>query len=207
VKTSRRPFNAEIDWQELHARLAQTVATTREALRPSSERDAMLLEERARRLAQPLGSARSAGAALDLLVFTLTGERFGIEARHVQEVLRFTALTPVPGVPEFVAGVVNVRGQILVVFDIRPLCGIARKDVTDTSRIVVCGHTQPELGLVVDCVNDVVRRPTADLMSDAIPDDKGTDSFIRGVMPDATIVLDGSALLADQRLFVEQARP
>jgi purine-binding chemotaxis protein CheW len=205
MKASRRASHAEIDWQELHARLAQVAVTTRAALQPSPERAAMVLEERARRLAQPLAVARSSLAALDVLVFMLSGECHCIETRYVQEVVRFGGLTPVPGVSDVVAGLANLHGQILVVFDLRRLFGLAAQDVTDASRIVVCGDPQPDLGLLADSVSDVVCLPTEAILADGRSEDRRVDNPVRGITRDAMIVLDGSALVTDRRLFLGQA--
>lgn len=204
MKTLRRRPNAEIDWPQIHARLAQAAASMREAMQPSAERAAILLKERARRLAKPLTAPRSSAAVLDLLTFTLTGELYGIETGHVQEVVRLAGVTPVPGVPKFVAGLFNLRGQVLVAFDIRPLFDLATKDVTDASRIVVCGNAWPDLGLLADAVHDVVRLPADDVLPNSLSEQSSAAHFVRGITRDAMIVVDGATLLADQRLFVDQ---
>ena len=206
MKSPRRPSRTDIDWQQVHARLAQAAVRTREALQPPPERVEQILDERARRLAQPLAAERPAGILLDILSFRLSGECYGIETRYVQEVVRVSGITCVPGVPEVVAGVANLRGQILVVFDIRPLLALSPKEGTDAARIVVCGDREPDLGIVVDAVSEVLRLPADEMRADVIPEDRTEESFVRGLTPDATIVLDGAALLADQRFFVGPAR-
>jgi purine-binding chemotaxis protein CheW len=188
MKASRRAAGAEIDWQALHARLASTAAATRAATEPSADRAAIVLEERARRLAQPLAGDRVAAATFDLLGFALSGERYGIETRYVQEVVRFGGVTPVPGVPDFVTGLANVRGQILVVFDIRPLLGLPARDPTDASRIVVCGNAQPDLGLIVDSVSEVASLPEDEVLADSLPEDGGARRLVRGISRDAMII-------------------
>jgi purine-binding chemotaxis protein CheW len=206
MKAVCRAAGVEIDWQALHARLASTAAATRAATARSADCAEIVLEERARRLAQPLADDRVAKVTLDLLGFALSGERYGIETRYVQEVVRLGGITPVPGVADFVAGLANVRGQILVVFDIRPLLGLPTRDPTDASRIVVCGDAQPDLGLIVDCVGEVATLPEDDVLADTIPEGRSAQRLVRGIGRDAMIVLDGAALLADRRLFVDAPR-
>src|SRR4051794_36714431 len=130
MKMARRKAGGDIDWQQVHARLARASAGTREALAPSAERVDAVLEDRARRLARPLAAAQPSGGLLDLLAFRLAGERYAVETRYVQEVVRLS-LTPIPGVPGAVAGVGNLRGEVLVVFDLRPLLGLTRHDATN----------------------------------------------------------------------------
>ena len=83
-----------------------------------------ILDERARRLAQRTPPQADA-PAIDLLTFTLGPIRYGIEHRFVREVARLISVTPVPGAPDFLLGVTNYRGQVLGLFDLRGLFGIA----------------------------------------------------------------------------------
>jgi purine-binding chemotaxis protein CheW len=140
-----------------------------------------------------------------LVAFQLSGERYGIETRHVREIIGLSGLTAVPDAPETVAGVANLRGQVLVVFDIRLLLGLAAQATLETSRILVCGATDADLGLVVDAADDVVRVPANEISAEAIAADGVSTSFIRGLTRDALIVLDGAALLGNQQLFVGNA--
>jgi purine-binding chemotaxis protein CheW len=204
MTSKRRTPDAGIDWQQVHARLAQAAAMTRQALAPSEERSALLLEARARRLAQPLAVPRPA-VMLDLLTLSLSGERYAIETRYVQEVSRLTNLAPVPGVPEFVAGVANLRGQILVVFDIGPVFGFKARGPSEATRVVVCGHAEPDLALLVDDVSEVILRAADELTRGTARAGGCGEPFVRGVTSDAIVVIDGAALLADRRFFVESS--
>jgi purine-binding chemotaxis protein CheW len=205
VKKPHHAPPAEIDWDALRARLVQAASVTRQVGAPSAEQAAILLAERARRLARPSVAMRPAALMLDLLLFELSGERYGIETCYVQEVWRFAGLTPVPSTPDVVAGLANLRGEVLVVFDIRPLLGLRIREATEASRIVVCGQGKADLGLMVDAAHEIVGLPAGSLQRETGPD-KDAESFIRGIARDATIVIDGAALLSDQRLLVGQPR-
>lgn len=197
---------ASVDWPGVRVRLAQASEKTREALHPSAACVEKILDERARRLSQPLAVARKEGVVLDVLTFSLSGEGYGIETRHVHEVVRCAGLTPVPGVPDVVAGLANLRGQILGVFDIRPLLKLAPKPAADGAWILVCGDSDPDLGIVVDAVSDVVRLRADELLAVNRPQDRAEAVLARGLTRDAMTVLDGTALLADRRLFIEQTQ-
>jgi purine-binding chemotaxis protein CheW len=202
VKNGRRSSGTEINWQEVHSRLAQATAATREVFAPSPERTEILLQERARRLAQPLVAERRDGDWLELLTFKLSGERYGIETRHVREVVRLPGLTAIPGAPQVVTGIANLRGQNLVVFDVRLLFGLTLETMRETSRVLVCGDATPDLGILVDAVQAVLRLPAHEIQADAVPAVNAAPKLVRGITRDATIILDGTALLADQRLFI-----
>ncbi|MBI2494179.1 MAG: chemotaxis protein CheW, partial [Candidatus Rokubacteria bacterium] len=86
-----------------------------------ADETARILQDRARALAKPLEEPSAPGETLDLLLFGLAGERYGIDAAHVLEVVQLPELVPVPCTPPVVLGVVNHRGRVLTVLDLRRL--------------------------------------------------------------------------------------
>ena len=106
------------------------------------------MEERARRLARPAAEVRGSGDTLEIVVFGLASERYAVENRYVREVVRLADLAPVPGAPEFMAGVTNLRGEILAVVDLRRFFGVPARGITDTSRVVVLGADEAEFGVL-----------------------------------------------------------
>lgn len=99
------------------------------------------------------------GQRLHLVTFSLLGEVFGMPILDVREIIRMTEITPVPQAPGFVEGVINLRGQILPVVDLRKRFGISPKENDDTTRIVVVELTNSAVGLIVDSVSEVLRIP------------------------------------------------
>ena len=159
-----------------------------------------ILDARARLLARVPDEPPRAGELLELVVFVLGGERYGIESRFVREVARLTRFTPVPGTPPFVLGVTNLRGEILALFDLRHLLGIAVQGVTDLGRIVVMGEHRREFGLLADAASEILSVPGASL---AQPETAWGRTYVRGVSRDGVIVLSGEALLNDPQLTIE----
>ncbi len=96
---------------------------------------------------------------LHLVTFSLMGEVFGLPILDVREIIRMTEITPVPQAPGFVEGVINLRGQILPVVDLRKRFGISPKENDDTTRIVVVELSHAAVGLIVDSVSEVLRIP------------------------------------------------
>jgi purine-binding chemotaxis protein CheW len=196
---------AAIDWQQLRERLARARRATEESVRLSPERAREVMAERARTLARVPPRAPVADEVLEVVTFRLASERYAIETGHVREVVRFGDLTPVPGAPDFLAGLLNLRGEILAVFDLRRFFGVADPGRGDLSRVIVLGGDRAEFGVLADAVTEVatlrvdaVREPPASVAG------PGRD-YLRGVTADALIVLDGAALLSDRRLFIDQA--
>lgn len=95
------------------------------------------------------------------LTFTLANESFGIEVMKVREIIRLTHLTVVPQMPDYVRGVMNLRGRVIPVLDLRLRFGLARGEATEKTCIVVVlvnlpGGVRAQIGLVVDGVEEVI---------------------------------------------------
>lgn len=97
-----------------------------------------------------------AGGGRQFLTFTLGGEDYGVEILRVQEIRGFTAVTPVPNSPAYVRGVMNLRGTVVPVFDLRLKFGMPSKEYDRFTVIVVVNVGARVVGLVVDAVSDVL---------------------------------------------------
>jgi len=96
------------------------------------------------------------GAELKLVVFSLGNEEYGVEVDKVQTIERMMPLTRVPKTPAFVKGVINLRGVVVPVIDLRERFGLAATEYTDSTRIIIVRQQSIEVGLIVDSANDVV---------------------------------------------------
>ena len=98
-------------------------------------------------------------AERQLVVFALAGESYGVNIGTVREIIRMQAVTHVPETPEFVEGVINLRGRVIPVVDLRKRFGLAVTEQTAESRIVVVDITGHDIGVIVDAVTEVLRVP------------------------------------------------
>ncbi|MBI5729901.1 MAG: purine-binding chemotaxis protein CheW [Ignavibacteriales bacterium] len=98
---------------------------------------------------------------LQLVSFTLNEEEFGIDILMVQEIIRMLQITKVPNSPDFVDGVVNIRGRIIPVVDLRCKLGMPRKEHDKETRIVVVEVSGKTIGFIVDAVTEVLRIPSS----------------------------------------------
>jgi purine-binding chemotaxis protein CheW len=194
-----------LDWKEARQRLARAIAATDEAGKPSPERARQVLAERARTLARVPPQAAGAEDTLEVITFTLAGETYGLETAHVREVLCLTEYTPVPGAPDFLLGVLNLRGEILAVIDLRRFLGAAARGVTDLVRVIVLGGERAEFGVLADSVLEVRSLPLDQVLPPPDSVEGVGRQYLRGVTPEALIVLDAAVLLRDGRLFIDQA--
>lgn len=96
---------------------------------------------------------------LQLVSFHLGGEEYGMEILRVQEIIRMMDLTRVPNSPDFVEGVINLRGKVIPVIGLRQRFGLGVKEHDKQTRIVVVEVSGTVVGFVVDAVNEVLRIP------------------------------------------------
>jgi len=101
------------------------------------------------------------GEQLELLSFQLAQESYAIRLTLVQQIIKMREITPVPRAPEYVLGVISLRGVIIPVFDLRRRLGLARREHTRETRIIVVREGAKSIGLIVDRVRQVVRIPAA----------------------------------------------
>jgi purine-binding chemotaxis protein CheW len=194
------------DWVAVRARLEHIASTARAALEPSPEVARVILEDRARVLARVPTAPADAAAVLTVVTFALGDEHYALETRFVRRVMRDAdlSLTPIPGTPEVLVGVINLAGEILAVFDVARFLGLPRTLRTQQTRVLVLGVDRDEFGVLADAAHEV--RP---LRIDAILAPPGSfegagRSNLRGVTAEALVVLDGAALLRDPGLVVDQ---
>lgn len=92
-----------------------------------------------------------------IVVFGLSNEEYGIGIAQVQEIIRPVGITRIPGMPAFIEGVINLRGKIIPIIDLRNRFGLTKKDEDANTRVVVAGVSSQTVGLVVDSVSEVLR--------------------------------------------------
>jgi purine-binding chemotaxis protein CheW len=137
------------------------------------------------------------------VTFHMDNETYGINVTQVREVLRITEIAPVPGAPDYVLGIINLRGNVVTVMDTRKRFNLPPTETTDSTRIVIIEVDSQEVGVMVDSVAEVV-----DIRQSAIesaPNVGSDDSsrYIQGVTSlegNLLILIDLNKLLTDEEL-------
>lgn len=97
------------------------------------------------------------GSIIQLVSFVLEDVEYGVDILAVHEILRFPEITRLPNTPEFIKGVINLRGNVIPVVDVRKRFGFPKGRITDLTRIIVIETNDKLTGLMVDNVHQVVR--------------------------------------------------
>lgn len=189
----------------------QQPATQEEGALSSTEL-AEIWARRAYELAQE-PPAPATGQTIDLLVFWLGKERYGIEVTNIREIYPLEQLTPVPRTPNFVAGVFSARGRILSVVDLCAFFDLPAIGLSDQTKIIVAANTEPrstpggqilEVGILADEVADVITIFKEDIQPPLTTHTGVRAEYIQGITADLLVVLNLGALLSDKRLIVQE---
>ena len=131
------------------------------------------------------------GDEQQLVVFELGAELYGVEIARVHEIIRLQTVTRVPRAPAFVEGVINLRGKVIPVVDLRRRFGLPTAEHTRSTRIVVVEIGDQVVGIVVDGVSEVLRVNTATVEPPS-PIVAGIDSeYLHGIakLPERLVIL------------------
>jgi purine-binding chemotaxis protein CheW len=163
-----------------------------------------ILRARARALARPPEHPPVAETLLEVLEFRLAQEHYALENRYVAEVCPLRELTPLPCTPPFVLGIVNVRGRILPVFDLKKFFDLPEKGLTDLHRIILVRGNDLELGVLADVIVGVRSIP-ADSLQPSLPTLTGIRAdYLKGVTAGRLVVLDLARILSDPKIIVHE---
>lgn len=143
--------------------------------------------------------------------FTIADELYAVDVMQVKEVLRFTDITPVPGAPDGILGIINLRGSVVTVISSRTLFKLDDKDIDHNTRIMVVEFDDQEvLGILVDGVDEVLNLPESE--TDRAPGVMNEDTqrqFVQGVCyreEQLIILLDLEKMLAGMKLHIAEAQ-
>jgi purine-binding chemotaxis protein CheW len=171
------------------------------------EKTSNILRERAKELSREQAEDTRVKTFIELVMFSLGEELYAIPTKNVREVRTFDELTPVPCTPDFIFGVLNVRGNIYSVVDLRLFLGIDKSQVTSTSQVILVHSSDLELGFIVDSVMDKVNIPESEV--------KVISSAMRGIREEyldgvfyfenkMVVILNFDMILKDDRIVISE---
>jgi purine-binding chemotaxis protein CheW len=170
----------------------------------SAEEKKRILRERAQKLAKPPEEDSQTQECLEVIEFVLAHERYAMDVRYVKEVYPLKDLTPVPCTPSFVLGIINVRGQVVSVTDIKHFFNLPAKEPTDQAKVLILKNHKMEMGILADAVIGERKIPLVDIQSD-LPTLRGLrEHYVRGVTQDRLVVMDVEKVLLDDAIIVHQ---
>ena len=198
----REEHKATINWNEVHRRIENVRKVLERDWAPPPEKKREILRTRAKALARQEKEKDIPRDHIEIVQFLLANETYGIESSFVQETYPLRDLTPIPGTPPFVLGIINVRGRIVSILDIRKFFDLPEKGLTDLNKVLILNGHNMEFGLLADAVLGV-RKIRANELQASLPTLTGIrEQYLKGVTKERFVILDAEKLLADKKIIV-----
>lgn len=187
-------------WDEVRERLSD--AREKPAAAASRVDARSVLKARAHDLAREPAPAADPRGLIEIVEFELAGERYGIELACVREVCVLQELTPVPCAPPFVLGIINLRGEIHTVIDLKKFFDLPDAGLTELNKVLILDSEEMRVGILADVIGGV-RTLALDTLEPGLPTLTGLRaSYLRGVTGGRLIVLDAARILASEAILV-----
>ena len=194
----------DINWKEIHSRLEAAKTEFERGFQPTDEERDKILKVRAKIFSRELEAKGEKDEYVEVLEFLLAHEMYGIELKYVREVYPLKELTPIPEIPAFVLGIVNVRGEILSVIDIKKFFDLPEKGLTDLNKVIILHSADMEFGILADSIIGVRNILLSELKT-SLPTLTGIrEEYLKGVTKEREIILDGGKLLSDKSIIVNE---
>ena len=151
-------------------------------------------------------AVRKAGATdadlSQLVSFRLANEEYGVDIMHVQEIILIGQITEMANVPEYIRGLINLRGHVIPIVDLRLRFELPRTERTEDSRIIVLNVHKQTIGIIVDSVNEVLRIHPEQVESASLGVTGMGDQYVSGLVKFETkllILLNVEQILAEEQ--------
>jgi purine-binding chemotaxis protein CheW len=194
-----------VDWKEVYRRLEITRTTLERGSITTQQERKKVLKARAIALArEPDKKEPAVGKHLEIVEFLLANERYGIESSFVREVNPIKTFTPLPGTPRFILGIINVRGKVMSVVDIKKFFDLPEKTLTELNKVIILHHEEMEFGLLADVILGVSQIPLS-VIQPSLPTLTGIrEEYLKGVTRERLIILDAEKLLKDKKILIRE---
>jgi len=163
-----------------------------------------ILKARARALAKEPEQAVAARSFIEITEFRLASETYGIESSFVREVYPLKDFTPLPGVPPFVLGIVNVHGQILSVVDLKKFFNLPDKGLGELNKVIILHNGRMEFGILADAVLRTQSVPLDAIQAPPVTVTGIGAEYLKGVTGERVILLDAQKILDDKKIIVNE---
>jgi len=163
-----------------------------------------ILQERARKAAGFKTPVTATGESLLVVELELIPEHYGIPASFIAEILPVKEITAIPGTPLFVMGVMNFRGKIISVVNLKSFFNLNAVGISQLNKVIVIQHGQMEFGILADNIFGVLNLRLSDIHTPPATVNGIGAEFITGVHADGLILLNIDNIVASSSLIINQ---
>ncbi|MCU7494618.1 MAG: purine-binding chemotaxis protein CheW [Ignavibacteria bacterium] len=193
--------NLKLSHEQLGAVMKKLRALSESALEAGDPEKEAILRKRAEKLAEKV-SRNEAKEETEVIEFGLASERFAIETLYLKEVIHVKEITPVPLTPPFVKGIVNLRGNIISVLDIKVFFELPNDPNPGFKWVIILQDNEMTFGILADEIAGIKKlslRNSIKILSDL---NAIRQKYLKAVTSGRVAILDGSKLLNDSSLII-----
>lgn len=180
----------------------QDVSTEERSI--SSEEQLRILRERAVALGQVLEGTEAETEHIEIAEFILASEKYGIETSYIEEVHPLKDYTPIPCTPDYVFGIINLRGKIISVINLKKFFDLPEKGLTDLNKVIIIHNDSMEFGILSDAILGVRQIKSSELQASLPTLTDIRSDYLKGITEERLIVLDVRKLLTNEKLIVHE---
>jgi purine-binding chemotaxis protein CheW len=163
-----------------------------------------ILKERAKHLAKERTVKKKTDTYREILEFELASERYGLDVAEIQEIHPLQQFTQIPCTPSFVFGIINVRGRIISIINLKKFFGLPEQGITNLNKVIIVKNKIMELGILADTVTGF-KRVTSDEIHAAPASLSGIGAeYVSGITSEGMIILDSGKILSDKKIIVNE---
>ena len=203
-KTSGQKHSTGIDWEKIKSKVALLQELIEQKINIVPEENRSLLKQRAQALAIKENDETAVHECLEIIVFRLAYETYGMETAFVREVYPLKDITTLPGTPSFVLGIINVRGQIVSIIDLKNFFNLPEKGLGELNKVIILSNDRMEFGILADVVEGTQSVAREDIQ--AVPPNlmRIGGKYLKGVTKEHVMVLDAEGILNDENIIVNE---
>ncbi|MFZ4456533.1 MAG: chemotaxis protein CheW [Bacteroidales bacterium] len=162
-----------------------------------------ILKERARKIAVRKSDPKEdLQEHIPVVEFLLAPERYAFPESYVSEVLFLKEITTIPGTPAFVMGIINLRGRIVSVVNLKSLFNLKERGLTELNKVMILKNDSMEFGVVADSILGNSTIDSSQLSAPPINVDNAGIEYISGVTPEGLILLNAERLLQSKQIVL-----
>jgi purine-binding chemotaxis protein CheW len=204
MNTSNQDEKRPVDWEKVKSRINATIAGMDEEAKLSPAEKSRILRARTRELAATSGVDEQVKDCLEVILFRLADETYGIGKDFVAEVYPLKDVTPLPCTPSYVVGLINVRGEIKTMIDIRKFFNLPDKGLSERSRVILVETHSMEVGILADDVLGINSLSRKNIQAHLTTLTDKRAKYTQGVSTGQVVILDIEKILSDENIIVDE---
>jgi len=192
----------KVDWDEIKSRVNTLQESLDRKIFLPPEEKRTLLKARALALAVETKDETAQKESLEIVLFSLASETYGIGSTFIREVYPLKDYTTLPGTPAFLLGIVNVRGQIISVIDLKKFFDLPEKGLGELNKVIIIRNERMEFGILADIIHGTRSISIEEIQTPPVSTGGIGAGYLKGVTNDHIIILDAEKILEDEHIII-----